>query len=172
MSTFHLWLAPAGADYDRLAGVIAELSTRYHGPAFDPHLTLLGRLEGEEEVLVDRTRQFARVLHPFEVRLKEPGYEAQYFRCLFLPAEPSPPILEAHQRAMRIFDAQPASAFDPHVSLLYGMFPESLKREIVSALPPDLPSAFPASRIQLIRAGSTNPQDWQVVETLDLMERS
>lgn len=169
---FHLWLVPTGAAYDRLAGVIAELSARHHGPAFDPHLTLLGRLEGGEGGLVDRMHQLARALQPFEVRLQEPGYEAQYFRCLFLPAEPSPPILEAHQRATRIFDAQPASAFDPHVSLLYGMFPESLKREIVNALPPDLPSAFPASRLQLIRAGSTNPQDWQAVETLDLMERS
>ena len=168
MSTFHLWIALTGAVYDRLAGVIAELSTRYHGPAFDPHLTLLGRLEGEEEILVDRTRQFARVLHPFEVRLKEPGYEAQYFRCLFLLAEPSPPILEAHQRATRIFDAQPTSAFDPHVSLLYGVFAESLKQEIIKGLPPDLPSSFLASRLQLIRADSPNPQDWQAVETLDI----
>lgn len=168
MSTFHLWLAPAGADYDRLAGVIADLSARYRGPQFDPHLTLLGRLEGEEEVLVERTRQFARVLHPFEVRLKEPGYEAQYFRCLFLPAEPSPPILEAHQRATLIFDTQPTSAFDPHVSLLYGVFDESVKQEIIKGLPPDLPGSFPVSRLQLIRARSTNPQDWQVVESLDI----
>ena len=165
---FHLWIVPTGEVYDRLAGVIADLSARHHGPAFDPHLTLLGRLEGEEEVLVDRAHQLARALHPFDVRLGEPRYEAQYFRCLFLPVEPSPPILEAHQRATQIFDAQPTSAFDPHVSLLYGVFPESLKREIITALPTDLPSAFLASRLHLIRAGSTNPQDWQVAATLDL----
>ena len=165
---FHLWIVPTGAVYNRLAGVIADLSAQHHGPAFDAHLTLLGRLEGEEGGLVDRTHQLARALQPFEVRLQEPGYEAQYFRCLFLPAEPSPPILEAHQRATQIFDAQPASAFDPHVSLLYGVFPESLKREIIKGLPTDLPRTFLASRLQLIRAGSTNPQDWQVVETLDL----
>ena len=168
MSTFHLWLVPTGAVYDQLAGVIADLSSRHHGPAFDPHLTLLGRLEGEEEVLVDRAHQFARALHPFEVRLKEPGYEAQYFRCLFLPAEPSPAILDAHQQATQIFDAQPASAFDPHVSLLYGLFPESLKQEIIRALPPDLPGSFLVSRLQLIRAASTNPQDWQPAATVDL----
>ena len=165
---FHLWLVPTGAVFDRLAGVIADLSARHHGPAFDPHLTLLGRLEGEEEVLVDRTRQLAHALHPFEVRLKEPSYQAQYFRCLFLPAEPSAPILDAHRQATHIFDAQPTSAFDPHVSLLYGLFPESLKQEIITDLPPDLPSAFLASRLQLIRAGSTNPQDWQVAATLEI----
>lgn len=165
---FHLWIVPTGAVHDRLAGVINELSASYHGPTFDPHLTLLGRVEGEEASLVDRTHQLARALHPFEVRLKRPSYEAQYFRCLFLPAEPSLPILDAHRQATQIFDTQPTSAFDPHVSLLYGLFPESVKREIVKALPPDLPGSFPASRLQLIRAGSTNPQDWQVVETLDL----
>jgi len=165
---FHLWIVPTDEVCDRLAGVIADLGTRYHGPVFDPHLTLLGRLEGEEEVLVDRTHQLARVLHPFEVRLTEPACESHYFRCLFLPAEPSPSILDAHQKATRIFDAQPASAFDPHVSLLYGEFPETVKQEIINALPPDLPNSFLASRLHLIRAGSTNPQDWQVAESLDL----
>ena len=168
MSTFHLWLVPTGTVYDRLARVIADLSARYRGPAFDPHLTLLGRLEGEQESLVALAKQLARALQPFEVRLKEPGYEPHYFRCLFLPAESSPSLLDAHQRATQIFDRQSTSAFDPHVSLLYGMFPESLKREIIKGLPPDMPGSFPVSRLQLIRAESTNPRDGQVAETLDL----
>ncbi len=168
MSTFHLWLVPTGAVHDRLAGVIADLSTRYGGPAFDPHLTLLGRLEGEEGVLVDRTHQLARALQSFEVRLEAPSYEPLYFRCLYLPAEPSPPLLEAHRRATQIFDAQPTSAFEPHVSLLYGLFPERVKQEIITVLPSDLPGTLPFSRLQLVRAGSTNPQDWQVVETLEI----
>ena len=168
MRTFHLWLVPTGTAYDRLAGVLSDLSARYRGPAFDPHLTLLGRLEGEEEPFLDRTKQLARALHPFEIRLKEPAYESLYFRCLFLPVEPSPPVLEAHRRATEIFDKQPTSAFDPHVSLLYGVFPESMKREIITTLPPDLPDTFLVSRLQLIRADSTNPRDWQGVESLDL----
>ena len=165
---FHLWLVPTGTVYDRLAGVISELSARYHGPEFNPHFTLLGRLEGEEEPLLDRTKQLARALYPFEVRLEQPGYESSYFRCLFLPVEPSPTLLEAHQRAKQIFDGQSTNTFDPHVSLLYGLFSESLKQEIINSLPPDLPGAFLVSRLQLIRADSTNPQNWQVVETLDL----
>ncbi len=166
MSTFHLWLVPTGEVSNRLAGVISDLSARYRGPTFDPHLTLLGKLEGEEKSLTDLTKQLARALHPFEVRLKEPGCEPHYFRCLFLPVEPSPSLLEAHRRAKQIFDG--TSAFDPHVSLLYGLFPASMKQEITKTLPPNLPSTFPVTRLQLIRADSGNPQDWQVVETLDL----
>ena len=167
MSTFHLWIVPTGEAYNRLAGVIADLSSRHQGPAFNPHLTLLGRLEGGESEMVDRMHQLARTLQPFEIRLKAPSYEAQDFRCLFLLAERSPAILDAHQQAKQIFNAQPASAFDPHVSLLYGLFPESVKQEIIKALPPDLPGSFSVSRLQLIRACSTNPQDWHVAETLD-----
>ena len=166
MSTFHLWLVPTGEVSNRLAGVISDLSALYRGPTFDPHLTLLGKLEGEEEPLLDRTKQLARALYPFEVRLKEPGCEPHYFRCLFLPVDPSPTLLAAHRRAKQIFDG--TSAFDPHVSLLYGLFPASMKRAIINSLPTDLPGAFPVSRLQLIRADSTNPQNWQVVETLDL----
>ncbi len=168
MSTFHLWLASAGADYDRLAGIIADLSARYRGPQFDPHLTLLGRLEGEQESLVALTQQLAHALSSFEVRLKAPSYEPLYFRCLYLPAEPFPSLLEAHRQATQIFDAQPASAFNPHVSLLYGLFDERVKQEIITALPSDLPGTLPISRLQLVRADSTNPRDWQVVETLEI----
>ena len=103
MSTFHLWLVPTGEACNRLAVVISELSALYHGPKFDPHLTLLGKLEGEEEHLADLTKQLAHVLRPFEIQFKEPGYESQYFRCLFLPIELSLPILEAHQQAEQIF---------------------------------------------------------------------
>lgn len=168
MSTFHLWLAPASVDYDRLAGIISDLSARYRGPKFDPHLTLLGKLEGEQESLIALTQQLARALQSFEVRLEAPAYEAQYFRCLYLPAEPSPPLLEAHRQATQIFNAKSTSAFEPHVSLLYGLFPERVKQEVITALPSDLPGTLPTSRLQLIRAGSTKPQDWQVVEALEL----
>lgn len=168
MSTFHLWLVPAGAGYERLAGVIADLSTRHHGPAFDPHLTLLGRLEGEQEALVGLTQQLARALPSFEVRLDAPSYEPLYFRCLYLPVRPCPPIQEAHRRATQIFGHKSTSAFEPHVSLLYGLYPQRVKQEIIKALPPDLPGPLPLSRLQLIRAGSTNPQDWQIVADLKL----
>ena len=165
---FHLWLAPAGADYERLAGIISDLSARYRGPQFDPHLTLLGRLEGEQEALIALTQQLARALQSFEVRLKAPSYEPLYFRCLYLPVGPSLPLLEAHQQATQIFGHRSTSAFEPHVSLLYGLFPERVKQEIITALPPDLPGTLPISRLQLIRAGSTNPQDWQAVEALEI----
>ena len=154
--------------YNRLAGVISDLSALYRGPTFDPHLTLLGKLEGEEESLTDLTKQLARALHSFEVRLKEPGCEPHYFRCLFLPVEPSPSLLEAHRRAKQIFDGQSTSAFNPHVSLLYGVFPERVKQEIVTDLPTDLPNTFPVSRLQLIRADSTNPQDWHPIQNCSL----
>ena len=167
MSMFHLWLAPTGTAYERLAGIIAEFSVRYRGPQFDPHLTLLGKLEGKQEFLIARTQQLAYELQPFEVRLDAPGYESHYFRCLYLPAEPSPSLLEAHRQATQIFDHRSTSAFNPHVSLLYGVFSESVKREIINALSPDLPGTVLLSRLQLIRAGSTNPQDWEVVEALD-----
>ena len=168
MSTFHLWLAPAGADYDRLAGVISDLSTRYRSPKFDPHLTLLGKLEGEQESLVGLTQQLARALQPFDVRLEAPSYEPLYFRCLYLPAEPSPSLLEAYRKATQIFGHRSTSAFEPHISLLYGVFPERVKQEIITALPSDLPDSFLISRLQLIRADSPSPPDWQVVEALEL----
>lgn len=47
MSQFFLWLTSVGEGYDRVAELIDQLSERYRGPRFEPHLTLLGGLEGE-----------------------------------------------------------------------------------------------------------------------------
>ncbi len=168
MRTFHLWLVPTGDAYTRLARVISELSARYYGPRFEPHLTLLGRLKGEAEPVVERTKQLARELRPFAVRLEAPGCESEYFRCLFLSVAPSSSLRAAHRRAARMFDEPSASPFAPHVSLLYGRFPMSLKRAIIASLPSDLPQAFLASRLQLVRADSTNPRSWRVMDTLSL----
>lgn len=163
MRMFHLWLMPPEDVSSRLAGLVTELSLRYGGPTFDPHLTLLGRIEGEESAIVDLTNRLAAALSSFEVQLKAPVGETQYFRCLYFPAEPVPPLLDAHQQAQRLFGRHSTSPFQPHVSILYGLFPERIKQEIIKSLPTDLPRTFLVSELRLIRADSTNPPDWHPI---------
>ena len=168
---FHLWLKPAGNLYDRLAEVMKDLRHRYQGPAFDPHVTLLGELEGEEDELCEKVTALARSLPELDIRLNAPAYQDDYFHCLYFTVEATPEMMAAHQQAQRTVARLPRSPFHPHVSLLYGVFPPEVKKCIIESLPRDLPLLGVVGELVLVRAKSADPQDWHPVLECRLGEK-
>jgi len=168
MTQYHLWLTPDGEAHDRLAQLINQLSEQYRGPRFEPHITLLGEIEGEESIVSEQVRILATRLRPIQIHLQEPACEDEYFRCVYFTVRETQKIGEAHEQAKLILGKTPKSPFHPHVSLLYGLFPERVKREVITSLPADLPETFLAIALKLIRAESLKPGDWYGVETISL----
>ncbi len=168
MSQYFLWLSSVGESHDRLAQLIHQLSEHYQGPKFEPHITLLGGVEGEAAGIGEKIRRLGNTLCPLAVDLQWPAYEEEYFRCLYFPVQATPAILDAHEQAKVILGKSSDSPFSPHVSLLYGVFPISVKQEIIATFPSDLPRQFLVSELKLIRVESLNPRDWHLVETVPL----
>ncbi|MEC4670554.1 MAG: 2'-5' RNA ligase family protein, partial [Nitrospirota bacterium] len=115
MTRFHLWLMPAGGTCERLATIIRHLSHKYGGPLFEPHVTLLGGMEGEEEEICHNTMRLAQGLRPFDVQLTTPGYQDSYFRCLYLHVQETPSLMEAQAQARIILNQQKELQFQPHL---------------------------------------------------------
>ena len=64
--SYYLWFKPSGMAYDILARTIRELAKQLGGPVFEPHVSLIGSLEGTEEELAQQTeriRTSARAIH-------------------------------------------------------------------------------------------------------------
>jgi hypothetical protein len=51
----------------------------------------------------------------------------------------------------------------PHLSLVYGSYPESRKQAIIRNLPPDVRTSFEVTNLSLIRADSSDPKDWHEI---------
>ena len=102
------------------------------------------------------------------VHHQQPAFEDGYFRCVDFILKDTPEICEAYEEAKLIFGKTPVSPFRPHVSLLYGLFAECVKREVIASIPVDFPKTFLANELKLIRAESLNPWDWHLVETISL----
>jgi len=168
MTQYHLWLTPSGEAHDCLTQLINQLGEEYRGPRFEPHISLLGEIEGEESILSEQARMLASKLAPLSIDLQRPAYEDEYFRCVYFTVKETPEIGEAHEEAKLVFGKTPVSPFRPHVSLLYGLFPERVKREVIASLPVDFPKTFFANELKLIRSESLNPRDWHLVETISL----
>jgi 2'-5' RNA ligase len=157
-TTYHLWLKPSGPTYDRLAGTIRDLARELDAPVFEPHVTLLS-LEGANDQHVRRTAGLARQLKPFPVALADLSYRDEYFQCFFINVERDTQVLKANALAKQVFQ-QRDSAYAPHLSLVYGLYPEARKKELIARLRSGIPASFEANAIHLIRADSGDPKDW------------
>lgn len=165
--TYHLWIKPSGKVYDILRKTIGNLSKAYQGPFFDPHVTLLSFLTGTEEEIAFRSEQLGTSLQPFDVQLNNPAYGDQYFQCVFLKAQESPELMNAHKLARKLF-LKDTNAYMPHLSLLYGHYSVEQKDKITATLSDTLRLSFSVEKFELIRSGSEDPKDWISILTVSL----
>ena len=134
------WLVPAaGPVRDRLAGIIARLAAEHAAPVFAPHVTMAGVVESAEDAAVRVLERLVAGVPPFEVTLTGLGYEPEFFRSLYLRAEPSARLIALHEAGQRAWGLDPAP-YRPHLSLLYARdLPEERKPAIAGALGLALP---------------------------------
>ncbi len=164
---YSLWIEPTGDVRDRLSLVIRRLSARYGAPEFSPHVTLLGSAVGPRSELIHQSASVAAVLRPFILRLNEIDFLDAYFRCLFVRAALTEPLRRAHRAACQAFDCRREPAFMPHLSLLYGDFPPSLKKKIIAEIGPRLDVQFKVRGLHLYRTHGA-PSQWRRVESFGL----
>src|SRR3989338_5017501 len=101
---YSLWIIPTGDVYDRLKDIILRLSLKYSTPRFEPHITLIGGLSCSEEEILSKVSWLSTLLKPFPVKLIKTEYLDEYYRCLFLRAEETDNLLNAHALAIKILD--------------------------------------------------------------------
>ena len=134
------WLVPAeGPVRDRLAGVIARLAAEHGGPVFAPHVTINRNVDAEPDAAARVLERVMAGVPAFEVALPGFGYEPEYFRSLYLRAEPSVQLTALHEAGERAwgFTGPP---YRPHLSLLYARdLPEGRKPAIADGLGLALP---------------------------------
>jgi len=161
-TTYHLWLKPSGPSYEVLAGLIRDLAKELSAPVFEPHVTLLGHLEGSEQDHIQRARKLGERLQPFWIGLGGASYRSEYFKCLFLRVNESAPIMNANAAACQVFQ-RAREEYMPHVSLVYGAYPEERKREIIAGLPALAQASVPVRSVYLIGADTEDPKDWREI---------
>jgi 2'-5' RNA ligase len=159
---YSLWLMPAGGVRERLARAIQELSVQYGAPEFPPHVTLLGGIVGPRREVRRKAASLAALLPAFIIRLGEIDCLDQYFRCLFVRAAPSQPLLKAHRLACQVFGHRREPQFMPHLSLLYGDFSRSLKDKTIAAMGQRLDLQFKVQSLHLYSTRREPSRWWQV----------
>jgi 2'-5' RNA ligase len=158
---------PGGDVCDRLSQILHQLSVRLGAPEFPPHVTLLGGLVGPRRELIGRSASVAAALRPFVIRLEDIDFLDEYFRCLFVHASLAEPLRKAHEAARQAFGHHREPAFMPHLSLMYGNFPRSLKETVMAEMGPRLNVQFKVRSLHLYRTHG-EPRYWRRVASFGL----
>ena len=163
--TYSLWLVPDGEIEASLARTIAELAGHHGGPAFSPHITLLGGLHGSEGEALLLASQIVDQIGPLDVEFEGLCAEDVYSRSLYLVARPTWRLITANQFARRLSGVDPAEPFRPHFSLIYGLYPAETKRAVVQSLTGQLPSGCHLARLEVWRTDQP-VERWELTRQL------
>jgi 2'-5' RNA ligase len=158
-----LWLQPKGTSYLKFKKIIKRLSTKYRAPLFEPHITLLGDITEERQKVITKAQQLAKV-KAFDILLNKVTYMDEYFRCVLVLAQKSDELVKLNKKAQVLFNRE-NKEFLPHVSLMYGLLQENVKRRIVRNL--KINQRFTADSISVVYTDGP-PEIWKVIKDLPL----
>jgi 2'-5' RNA ligase len=167
---FSLWLMPPNDMSRRLKRSVLRLSKRFASPTFEPHVTLLGRLEGTETELRSKASILASRLKPVLIQLEEAGYLDEYFRCLFIRVAHSRSLLDAHQTAVEIFGADKQFRFMPHLSLVYADLNNDAKLRAAQDIGTSFQDRFQVMSLHLYST-TGSPGKWYCIDQFALGKR-
>lgn len=136
--------------------MIDRLSNRYHGPRFDPHMTLLGDIDGNLSAVEQKIKDLAKGLEKLELTLGPVSFSTTYFQSVFVRVNSNAKLMQLNLEAKKLFDME-NNVFMLHISLLYGDHDMATREKAAASV--DLPSSsFIADKLLLPRFLLTIPR--------------
>lgn len=135
---FSVWAQPSSPqDCPALEPAMLQLRNTYHGPPFQPHVTVLGVQCLPLQLASSYLQAACRSLRPFTCKLTHVDCGASFYQCVYLLVEPSEEIIQANQHVQSSFGISESmesgsvkkNDYMPHLSLLYGDITDEDKQE-------------------------------------------
>ncbi len=159
---YSIWLMPKGMVYNRLSEIISKISQEYKVPNFQPHVTLIGEIKGDD--LIAKTQLLASQIQSYTIKLKHPCILNEYFKSLFLKVEETEEVMRVNLKAQEIFNRK--EKYFPHLSLMYSNCPTIEKLNIISSME-KASLEFQVDSLHLFFTKG-RPENWHEIEKFPL----
>src|SRR3972149_1906104 len=143
MNKFSVWLVPQKDDETYLSNIIEDLGTKYSAPMFTPHLTLLGDVEIELDVLQNIVDKVFENTKPFQIKKTKLNQSEAFFKTVFIECELDENLSNLFKVLSSKTGQRNIDSFKPHISLIYKILQEDEKLKIIESL--DVKEAFTIS---------------------------
>ncbi|OGH16460.1 MAG: hypothetical protein A3C30_04695 [Candidatus Levybacteria bacterium RIFCSPHIGHO2_02_FULL_40_18] len=160
---YSIWTIPPDPIYYQIKATIDQLSKRYQGPQFDPHMTLLGEIEADLSELEQKVKKLATGLSKLELSLGPVSFSTTYFQSVFVRINSTAKLMQLNIDAKKLFDME-NNVFMPHMSLLYGDHDMLTRGKAASTLM--IPSTSFVIDKFLITQTTGAPSEWKYVATV------
>lgn len=161
---YSLWLIPSGPIYSKLKSVIDNLSKSHGNPTFEPHLTLLGDIEGEIPEITEKMQILAETTKNLDLALSEVSISTTFFQSVFVRVKTTSDLMQLNMDAKKMFNLD-NTFFMPHISLFYGGSLE--EREQLANQTTLGKENFRISKL-ILAPVTEDPKDWESLAEIDL----
>lgn len=177
-STFvghSLWMVPSGAAKEAYFSIVSETALELGTFQFLPHITLVAAMMTGENDVVERTKELAAELAPYEFEFDNVSQHDAYFQSVFAKFKLTKEVIDANALAREFFPERKTDPdYMPHLSLVYGDIDRYEKEiDIIPELQQKLEDEAPRTNrfmVDTIEVWSTqgHVKDWYLVETIPL----
>ena len=168
--TYSLWLVPGEETTARrqLQSTITELAERYEdAPVFEPHVTVIGGIDGERTALAETTRTLAARTAPLELAFEGVRWSTTRHQCVFLSVEPTLELLDL-RRSTREAIGGSAAAYHPHLSLVYSEMDLPERRDVAQSIDTAaLPGSITSQALALVDTTGAE-SEWETLVSVPL----
>ncbi|MDL2363045.1 MAG: 2'-5' RNA ligase family protein [Patescibacteria group bacterium] len=133
---YGIWILPIGEEKQKLQSLINSIADEYTAPKFIPHISIAGMLceDSQLDTMKARVDQLAKKINAFTISLGEYGTMEERHRCIYMLAK-SNMLTELFDETTIILPEAvkiERNRAMPHMSIVYGEYPQEIKREIIS----------------------------------------
>ena len=168
---FSLWLVPTGDAFGLMQSEVAIVSGAVGAKPFTPHVTLLGAIEGAEEDVARKAREFVGGLTAFRLVLGDRCISPTKYKAIFRACSRAHDLMRANRNAAALFRTSPAE-YHPHLSLLYADLSMNRKGDVLAGCfhAEACPTSFTVRSAHLYRTPDNDPLQAELIEEIPLSE--
>ncbi|KAG6475395.1 hypothetical protein ZIOFF_064614 [Zingiber officinale] len=190
---YSVWALPPDDVRDRIKRIMAALRSEFGGPAFEPHITVVGAISLAPDDALCRFRSACAALSRYPARVSAAARGTFFYQCVFLLVDPTPearpyypnpsfsPLQIPPQNLnwissfiVGLLIALRIAAYMPHLSLLYADLPDEVKEKArlrVEELDKEITGInFEVAALALYRTDTEDKslESWEPVEVYQL----
>jgi len=160
MSVYSIWLMLEQDSRVSYRDLIIKLSKKLKTSSFDPHCTLYGRLDLNIDQIRPTVIELVKTNNQFSTNVKRLKTGNTKWKSLYLALDNNKNLRYLYGACKKQFGSKRKYAFDPHLSIAYGIFdPESIHYATKNI---NIPEYLAFSAIAIVKTGE-NIGDWEVV---------
>ena len=160
MSGYSIWLTLEKDSRSSYRNLIIKLSKRFKSSSFEPHCTIYGRLDINLDDIKAVITDLVTTRNQFSTTVKTLKSGNSQWKSLYLSIKNNQQMNFLHLQCKKKFGLSRKYAFDPHLSLAYGLYdPETIYIATKNII---IPKYLAFSGIAIVKTGQ-NVTKWETV---------